>query len=374
MALAVTRETVRIGPRAVAVAEDGSALRWRVEAGGAARVEQPNGDVFYRVERGGAFVVVTPAGEIGALGTCVRVEVRSMKPSVAGLAGAVAGAAVGALVVVSVYEGHVLATTDRGRVRLGPGERATLRPGAPPRAETADRVTESMPAAPAENASRADLLARDRTQRREIAELRVRLLAQEAALQDGAGGPGRERNWLDPTKDELLAMAKRCEVRFDSPPVFGVEPPRVDDGLALAMGLTGPERDAVAAAGREMHARFAAEVRQLYVSVTGDAKGAESLAPGTMGREIEDKSPKGSAEAARRRLALERAGLVAPPQGLEGLSPAERYLRLIAALGPELERRLGESIGPARAHELRAAKNGWPNKQAFAGCGGEPAE
>jgi predicted flap endonuclease-1-like 5' DNA nuclease len=167
-------------------------------------------------------------------------------------------------------------------------------------------------------------------------------------------------------------MAKRCEVRFDSPPVFGLDPPRVEDGLAVSLGLTGAERDALVAAMQEMHTRFSAEVRKLYVSVTGDAKGAESLTPAAMGREIEDKSPKGAGDAARRRLAQERAGLASPPTSLDGLSAAERHLRLIAGLGPELEQRLAERIGPARAHDLRAARNGWPHKQAQTGCGGDP--
>src|SRR5262245_35490491 len=55
------RETVRIGDRAVAVAEAGATLSWRIGKDGATRVEQPAGDIFYRVERGGPFVVATPA-------------------------------------------------------------------------------------------------------------------------------------------------------------------------------------------------------------------------------------------------------------------------------------------------------------------------
>jgi hypothetical protein len=372
--LAVSRETFHFGARGVGVAEDGAALRWSVDQRGAARIEQLAGDVFYRVERGGPFVVVTPVGEVSAVGTCFRVEVRSMKASVAGLTGAVVGATLGALVVVAVHDGRVVASTDRGRVTLGPGERATLQRGAPPRLGPVDGVPAPLLAAPAANASREELLTRDLAQRQEIAALRGRLTALELMLRDGAGGPGRERGWLEPTRDDLLGMAKRCEVRFDSPPIFGVEAPRVDDRLAAAMGVTGPERDALVKTMGDMHGSFAAEVRKLYVSVTGDAKGAENLAPDAMGREIEDKSPKGSAETARRRLAMERASLASPPQSLDGLSPAERYLRLIAGLGPELERRLGESIGPTRAHELRAAKNGWPHKQGLAGCGGAAEE
>jgi hypothetical protein len=269
----------------------------------------------------------------------------------------------------------VLATTDRGRLALGPGQRATLKAGDAPRSGTAAGLAPSAyEAPPAANAPREELLRRDQAQRRENAELRAKLMQMEALLRDGAGGPGRDRGWLEPTKDELAAMARRCEVRFDSPPIFGVDPPRIDDALAVALGLTAEERDALATAMQQMHTRFAADVRTLYVSVTGDAKGAESLAPDAMGREIEDKSPKGSGDAARRRLAQERAGLATPPTSLDGLSPAERYLRLIAALGPELEQRLARSMGPERAHQLRAAKNGWPHKQAQSGCGGEPAE
>jgi ferric-dicitrate binding protein FerR (iron transport regulator) len=370
--LAVSRETFRLGGRGVAMAEPGTALQWTVDPHGAARIEQREGSVFYRVERGGPFVVVTPAGEVSALGTSFRVEVRPMKASVAGVTGAVVGATLGALVAVAVYEGRVLASTDQGRVVVGPGERATLQAGAAPRTGAGPGGVRTVNIAPAANATRAELLERDRAQRREIAELRARVMTLETWLQDGVGAPGRDRGWLEPGKDELLAMAKRCEVRFDSPPVFGLDPPRVEDGLAVSLGLTGEERGALASAMQEMHSRFTGDVRKIYVGVTGDAKGAESLTPAAMGREIEDKSPRGAGDESRRRLALERAGLVAPPTSLDGLSPAERYLRLIAGLGPELEQRLGERIGPARAHELRAARNGWPHKQAQTGCGGDP--
>jgi hypothetical protein len=366
----VGRETFRLGGRGVAVAEDGADLHWTVDPRGGARIEQRAGDVFYRVDHGDPFVVVTPAGEISALGTCFRVEVRPMKASVAGVTGAVVGAAVGALVVVAVYEGRVLAATDTGRTLVGPGERATLERGATPHAVAGPGGLQTPPAT---NATRQELLERDRAQRQENAALRARLMLLEASLKDDVGAPGRNRQWLEPSKEELLAMARRCEVRFDAPPVFGLDPPRVEDGLAASLRLTGAERDALQSAMQEMHSRFAAEVRKLYLGVTSDTKGAESLTPAAMGREIEDKSPKGAADAARRRLAQERAGLATPPTNVDGLSPAERYLRLVTALGPELEQRLGEGLGPERAHQMRLAQNGWPHKQAQAGCGGDPA-
>lgn len=165
-------------------------------------------------------------------------------------------------------------------------------------------------------------------------------------------------------------MAKRCEVRFDMPPLYGIEPTSLDPRTAERMGLSDTERDAFNRALRDEHGRYIAEMRTIYTEVTGDTKGAETLSPEAMVREIHDKSPRGAEEDARRRIAQERAGLAPPPADPAKLSAAERALRLTGRLGDTFEQRLAADIGPARAHELRTRRGGWGARMDMTGCPG----
>jgi hypothetical protein len=76
---------------------------------------------------------------------------------------------------------------------------------------------------------------------------------------------------------------------------------------------------------------------------------------------ILQKSPSSDIEAARKRLAEERAGLAAPPADPRtpsvNQSVIERLFRLESAAGATLERRLAAELGPDKAHQIRAA--GW---------------
>lgn len=142
--LAQARETRDLG-RATVVAEPGAALSWSVDGAGAARVRLDAGSAFFRVDRSDApFVVDTSAGRVVVLGTCFTVTVdpipqepampnlavSSRLPTVA--AGAALGAALSAVVVVSVYEGRVSLENAHGHVSAGPGEEARARSDQPP--------------------------------------------------------------------------------------------------------------------------------------------------------------------------------------------------------------------------------------------------
>ena len=120
--VAVERTTWPVADRAVAVAEHGSRLTWAMDATGAVVVQQTRGDVFYRIDPGTRFEVVSPAGSVRALGTCFRVEVRTVKNKskvlVAGAASALTATA-----IITVYEGRAALSDER---TLGPGETAVL--------------------------------------------------------------------------------------------------------------------------------------------------------------------------------------------------------------------------------------------------------
>src|SRR5262249_4079449 len=128
--ITAARETLPLGGRGLAVAEPGSALGWRVDAG-AARIEPSAGDVGYRAEKGGPFVVRTPAGEVRVRGTCFRVEVDPMKKGFLQMG---AGAAMATAVLVTVYEGKVILANEKGQTALAAGQQARVASGESPSA------------------------------------------------------------------------------------------------------------------------------------------------------------------------------------------------------------------------------------------------
>ena len=378
----VERRTVRLGQRGVAVAEAGADLSWHIEAD-LARVTQRAGDVFYRVERGGRFEVDTPRGTVRVTGTCFRVELSAMKTPWQG----VVGAAIGAAVVVTVYEGSVLfagGTGDERAVAAGQvltgGEGGSLvadRRGAGPGAAGAAGAVEAPIAAPGADASRDDLLRRDTVQRAEIASLRARVRGLEHGGGGGEavmrrGGPAAHdpsgRPWFDPSKEDLVRFAAECRVRSDMPPILRPETLEWGPRMAEEAGLSGEELAAVNRALAELQRQVVAELRALYIEITGEAARADELSAQAMASELRDKSPEGEEGRINQRIAQERAGLVPPPAPGAALSPLERFVRHQAYIGDETERRVGEVVGAGRAHAIREQNGGWGLRQETVGC------
>lgn len=373
--LTTARRSVALGHRGVAVAEARSSLQWRVDEDGDARLLQEAGDIFYRVEKGGAFRVSTPAGEVRVTGTCFRIEVKDMAKN----RHLATSAALGALAVVTVYEGSVLfsGTSDAEPIEVVAGQKAVAGPDgvstgaqleAPAGLETDD------PAGAGPDLSRGELLERDRAQRAEIASLRSKLREREGtrvARAAGAGTGGQEpdgRPWFDPGEDTLKAFAAECRVRFDLPPIQGVTPRELSADEASALGLSQSERAKANRALAAMHARFVEEVRALYIEATGDEAGADVLSPSAMGSEIRDKSLPGERGRVQQQIARERAGIAPAPRSLQGTSVAERYMRFLASAGDDLEVLLANELGPERARQLREENGGWGKRMEMAGC------
>ncbi|MGZ3441839.1 MAG: hypothetical protein ACXVDD_20105 [Polyangia bacterium] len=357
------RTTFHVGGRATAVAEAGSALSWRVTPGGEARVQQSAGDVFYRVEKGGPFVVSTAAGDVTVLGTCFRVEVQPMDKKAAMAAGV--GALAATMILVSVYEGRVLLANERGRTELAAGERGTAQgAGAPARlaaemAKSVARIAAQLPP-PAAGATREELLKRDADQREELARLRAEVQAMESRAVEPFDRKAGDA-YFNPPKDELLQMAKECKLKWDAPPL-SLTPETMSDKLAQESGVSDEERRQFNRVTAEFDQRMIAQLRALYVEVTGDKAGADSLTPQAMETEIRSKVPDAMAQEAYWRLSHERAGLIAPSTDTHTASPMERFLRLETSAGDSYERELGAAIGPARAHALRAGNGGWGSR------------
>ena len=104
------------------------------------------------------------------------------------------------------------------------------------------------------------------------------------------------------------------------------------------------------------------QLRALYIEVTGDPEGVESLSPSAMISEINDKSLRPTIKAVYQRLARERAGLQTPPASAAGQPPVERLMRLLTSSGDRVEKAIGQKIGPDLARRHRELHGGYGSK------------
>jgi hypothetical protein len=168
-------------------------------------------------------------------------------------------------------------------------------------------------------------------------------------------------------------MATSCQLRFVSPTLTGSTPPTVDDQNAKALSLSGGERALLEQTLREMHQSYADSVRRAYASGMTDPAGAANLSVAQIIEELETRPESGYSDVAQK-LALERAGMAAPPVSDVSLSPGERVFRLTAELGDEFEKRLTDRFGAERARQLQYSPlaGPWTTRSSQAGCPAEP--
>jgi len=175
--------------------------------------------------------------------------------------------------------------------------------------------------------------------------------------------------WAHPPKDKLAEMAARCELRLISPAMLEKQPPTVDDEQAKALSLSTHERAELDQTLRQMHESFAASVRQAYAAGSTDPTIGSSMSVQEMIDEIQDRSGDEFLQA-RRKLALERAGMATPPAAGADLPPSERILRVSASLGDDFEKRLADRLGADRAHQLLYSPlaRPWVRPSTLLGC------
>jgi hypothetical protein len=368
---AAQRTTIALGGRGIAVAEPATDLTWRVADDGAAEITQRTGNVFYRVERGGPFVVHTPAGDVRVTGTCFRVEVQAMTPNQKLLIAGVTGAAIASAVLITVYEGRVIAETASARTELAAGSQATLRDHDPVLvAGTVATPRASLDPTELATATRDQLVARAQVQQVELNRLRARVAQLETAGSESVGVdvPEPGRVWHDPSPEKLAEWVATCHVRTDEPAIDRFTPRTEPDP---SRGLTAGDLDDYNAAVTDVQKRFKDLVRSLYIEITGDMTGADSLSSESMRREIDDKSPSGEHNLILQRISRERAGLAPPPADLSKTSPLERITRAYVSLGDQTEAALAKRFGPERAHAIRG--EGWNARYEMGGCPAPPA-
>jgi len=367
--VAAQRTTALLGTRGTVVAEPASELIWRVADDGAADITQRTGNVFYRVERGGPFIVHTPAGDVRVTGTCFRIEVEPMTPSTKLVLAGLAGAAVASTVLLTVYEGHVIAETRSARTELAAGSQATLTgpDGATVVAGTLATSTDDS------RATREQLLVRTRAQQAQLNQLRARVALLEQTARDAAASgapaagdiPEPGRPWHDPSPEKLAAWVADCHVRSDAPDLDRFSPLTEP---SKTLGIAAGELTDYNAAMTEMNKQWKDVVRGLYLEATGDTAAADTLSIAAMRREIEDKNPPGEHNLILQRVAQERAGLAPPPADLSKTSTLERLMRASFQLGDQTEAALAKRLGADRAQAIRG--DGWGSRSELSGCPG----
>ncbi|MCB9547911.1 MAG: hypothetical protein H6706_18995 [Myxococcales bacterium] len=236
LAPAAQRTTVTLAARGVAVAEAGAALTWRVEAA-SAHIEQRQGEVFYRVEGDGPFEVVTPAGSVRAEGSCFSIKISGLSEESAmgtGMKGALVGAVLAAVAVVTVYEGRVALATDRGQIALEAGGRGRATPGAVPEALPEARAAAAPADGPAAEARADDDVATEagtvKALRAELEATRIRARALQREVESVRALAAEEQ-------------ARRIEVEGEAP-TWPAEMPPAYSADALRQNFTAALKEA----------------------------------------------------------------------------------------------------------------------------------
>jgi hypothetical protein len=379
-------EVPRSAP-ATAVLEPRARIAWQKSA-----VSQSQGDVFYRVEPGTPFRVETPAGDVSVIGTCFRVRVRpaastseadEMKRREAlNLAGS---AALGALAVVTVYEGKVKLSQANQELVLGAGKAGRLDAnGAHALGEeeldAAEAAVSLSPKDRGDYAAANDELARDiaelnrrlrgvETQKTQLEQQLLQARERLAAATDGAAP--RTRNDFDLNQEDWAELAKDGTVKFRVP-CLRTESWKPGLQTLDQLGLAPGDGPALAEAYKKSNQRMWSTIRPLCIAAIGKADVVDTLGPDTCMHVVVDIARKQDSEAASeamRQVAEVRAGLRPAPAPGARMHPVMEIF--LAATGEQgrFEADLMESFGPEEAHRLAYAEGMCAGRSTFGGPG-----
>lgn len=359
---------------AIAVAERGASLQWTIESE-TVRVDQRAGKVFYRVDSGHAVEVVTPQGVVKVHGTCFEVEVTRMDG--ASWRSGVAGVAVGAVVVVTLYEGEVVVAHARGETELRPGQIATLTDDGTPNVRDRDAPTVAV-------RTHGDADVRARRQAHAQAELEAQDDPQTEPVAAAPAGPDAEIERcgfsinrpgcsnVAPSQAVLDWRADCGIVVFDEPEAFTTATPDYTKLVDLT-GLDEHERGLLEQTTREFHDRMRERFVAQYLALGGKPELAESLATSTLFSEVAELASVSldpdAAHGVEQMVADARAGRI-PEVDWQALPAAQQFAFLRLQAGEMFERELAARLGPSRARELREAQDGWTANRGMVGSDG----
>ena len=394
---AEARTEARIGARAQAVLEPGASVTWK-----SGRVQQERGDVFYRVEPGSSFVVETPAGDVVALGTCFRVQVReraqegTTEMNRQKLIGAAAGTALGGAALVLVYEGRVQLSRASDTLELSAGEAGQLGEHGVERVHPLEALALQranvlqVPSQPQQLLARNDdALQRDVTEasqklatlenekrslgdqlKRTQGELeRRRGTVQPNGTANGTAQPNgtarpRERNEYDLAPDDWKALARSRKVKYRMPcqSPEGWAPGASD---LDALGLEPDDAEVIRAAYQRSYQRVWGAIQPLCEEAIGNPDVVDTLGADTCTHVVLDiarGADRGLAQAAMVEVGETRAGLrPAPDPGVKH-HPVFDLFWALTGESAALEADLAETFGPEEAKRLTFARRM---------CGGE---
>jgi hypothetical protein len=140
------------------------------------------------------------------------------------------------------------------------------------------------------------------------------------------------------------------------------------DDFAIQAAVTDDERGEFDRVTAEFTQGMLPQLRSLYVEITGDKNGADTLDTISMVQEIIVKVPEAVAKQAYWRLSHERAGLIPTSTDVSTASPFERFLRLEMGAGDTFEKALAAALGADRAHALRTEQGSWGQRLSRRGC------
>lgn len=186
---------------------------------------------------------------------------------------------------------------------------------------------------------------------------------REQAKQCVVDRKGNGCRFHDPTDLELEEMARCGIIRFDAPEFLGARgrEPTFGQGWRAKAGISDSDAEALLAVNDAFRDEFYADLTALALEAGMTQEWADQTPFIGMMVAINDSvgpTPE-QTEEFYRTLARERAGQVAPPTDLSGLSLDERFLRRVLDVGQAYERALAEQLGPERAAELHALGDGW---------------
>jgi hypothetical protein len=364
------RVEARVGQNALAVLESGAHVAFSN-----GRVRQDRGDVFYRVEPSARFVVETTVGEVEVLGTCFRVlieEPEGVDVSRKQLLGMSAGAALGAVAVVVVYEGRVQLSqagelvaigagevgqlSERGAQRLEVGagalEAAQLRARDPSRALVNVRSQDEEALRQGITAANEKLLALEA----EKGSLAERLGQAQAELARRGGGEPRGRDDFDLDQQDWKELAAKGSVKYRLPCQFEggwtPSPEQLD-----ALGLAPDDAETIRGAYERSRQRVWSVVGRLCEDAIGAPDMVDAISTDTCTHIVMDvarNKDMASAKAALHAVAEVRAGLREAPA--EPLHPVYELFYMLSGEAHALETDLAESFGPEDAKRITFSK------------------